>query len=190
MKREKKTKDKIDMLTDTVASLKDELTIAIKQQNEMANSMSDAIGMIQKQMIEITKTQNTIQEIFMNMSNLYTMKNDNLNVKFGKQEEHQEYESIESDNEREMEFSMTDLKRARENRSYDAENIKITKYGMRRPQNEHEVEGKLTKKEYKKTCTVTSLAKVKVTGHHEFRNNEDPPNDGGSRKKHETINIA
>ena len=112
----KKNKDKIDMITDTVEELKEGMKISIVQQEKMNQTVMEAINLMQKQMAEITATQAKLQTMFLKMSGVYTPLKISQSTRPYTQLRTHEMTNEDSTDEDSMDFSMTNLKRSREDR--------------------------------------------------------------------------
>ena len=111
-----KNKEKIEMITDTVEELKEGMKISMAQQERMNQTVMEAIKLMQKQMAEITATQTKLQTMFLQMSGVYSPLKISQSTQPYTQPRTQETTNDESADEDSMDYSMTNLKRTREDR--------------------------------------------------------------------------
>ena len=122
-----KNKEKIEMLTETVTELKEGLKMSMIQQEQMNQTIMEAIGLMQRQMAEITAAQTKIQTMFAKMSGVYSpayRQQDSQPITQPPYTNNMNNE--ESSDEDDMDFNMTNLKRTREERVYDIVDMKQT----------------------------------------------------------------
>ena len=117
--RTQKNKEKIDLLTETVHELKEGLKMSMMQQEKMNQTIMEAVSLMQKQMAEITATQTKIQTMFLKMSGVYSPLDDSQNFQPITQPEKHNTERNEPTDDDSMDYNMTNLKRTREDRTYD-----------------------------------------------------------------------
>ena len=124
--RTRKNKEKIDLLTETVCELKDSIKVSMSQQEQMNNTIMEAMQLMQRQMTEITSTQTKIQAMFMKMGGVYTPLKETARSPPRTQPCTYDLTHEDTTDDDSMDFNMTNLKRTRDERIIDQIDLKST----------------------------------------------------------------